>query len=87
MPFSSEEKRDMIRIYYISNRNSKTACERYLLEYPERRQPHYSYFANIDINLAQYGSFVKPRVKYGRRIDPEEEQIILNTVSLKTITK
>lgn len=87
MLFTFEEKRDMVRIYYISNRNSKSAGERYLLEYPERQQPHYSYFANIDNNLAQYGSFVKPRVKYGRRIDPEEEENIINTVSFKTITK
>lgn len=71
----------------MSHRISKMACERYLLEYPERRQPHYTYFANIDNNLVQYGSFVKPRIKYGRRVDPEEEQIILDTVSFKTIAE
>lgn len=78
--FSNMEKRDMLRIYYSSNRNSRISCEQYLIQYPERVQPHENIFARLDKNLVEFGSFSKPRDKYGRRIDPEEEENILNTV-------
>lgn len=81
MSFSALEKRDMLRIYYMCNRNSETASRLYLEEYPERQQPHYSCFLRLDRNLATYGSFVKPREKYGRRIEPEEQENIVNAVS------
>lgn len=78
--FSNSEKRDMLRIYYVSHRNSRISSERYLNEFPERLQPHENFFAKLDRNLSEFGSFSKPRNKYGRRIDPNEEENILNVV-------
>ncbi|KAI4469892.1 hypothetical protein MML48_1g01256 [Holotrichia oblita] len=39
MPFSSEEKRNMLEIYYASHRNVQVTSETYLQRYPERQQP------------------------------------------------
>lgn len=82
MRFSSLELRDMIKIYYSCHRNSQIASQQYMEFYPERPQPHYSYFATLDSNLALYGSFHKPRRKYGSRVTAEEEQQIINEVNL-----
>lgn len=81
MVFSPFEMRDMIKIYYSCNRNSQVASQQYMELYPERPQPHYSRFAILDNNLSLYGSFHKPRRKYGSRVTAEEEQQIINEVS------
>lgn len=83
MFFTNLEKRDMLRLYYSSNRNSRISSERYFQQYPERLQPHENYFAKLEKNLLEFGSFDKPRKKYGRRISAEEEQNILNSVSFE----
>lgn len=81
MVFPNSEKRDMLRIYYSVNRNSQISCERYLEQYPERPQPHYSYFNTLDRNLGLFGSFSKPRNAYGGRIEAEDEEAVINAVS------
>lgn len=81
MSFSSLEQRDMLKVYYTCHRNSLIASRQYMELYPERQQPHCTYFGTLDKNLAQYGSFSKPRKKYGSRVNPEEEQNIINAVS------
>lgn len=78
--FSNFEKRDMLRIYYNLNRNSRLSGQQYFIQYPERRQPHENLFAKLDTNLLQFGSFNKSRNKYGRRIDLDEEENIINMV-------
>lgn len=83
MVFSNSEKRDMVRIYYSANRNSQISCERYLQQYPERPQPHYTYFNNLDKNLNLYGSFSKPRNAYGGRFGAEDERAVINAVSFE----
>lgn len=80
MGYTNEEKRDMLRIYYINNRNSKVASEMYLHEYPERQHPHYTYFCQLERNLSEYGSFEKPRKKYGNRISEEDTNQVLEEV-------
>ena len=79
--FTNEERRDMLRIFYSSNRNSFTTAQRYLETYPERRQPGIRYFSKLDNNLAQYGAFEKPKWKYGSRISAENRENILEIVS------
>ncbi|KAL1488761.1 hypothetical protein ABEB36_014560 [Hypothenemus hampei] len=68
----------MIKIYYACNRNAQLSSERYLQENPDRHQPHMSYFSRLDSNLAEFGSFIKPRRKYGIRLNPESEEAIIN---------
>lgn len=84
MPFSSEEKRDMLEIYYASRRNVQITSETYLQRYPEREQPAQNYFLSLHRNLGKYGSFCKPRRRYGGRQN-ENEVAILQAVS-KTIS-
>lgn len=78
--FSNEEKRDMLKLYYICRRNGTEAANMYFETYPERRQPDRSLFHKIDSNISNYGSFSKPRLKYGSRVTEEETQIVLNEV-------
>lgn len=80
MSYTNEENRDMLRLYFIHQRNSNRASEAYFQEFPERRQPHYSCFARLDRNLAEYGSFHKPRNKYGDRISEEDANGVLEQV-------
>ena len=39
MPFSSKEKRDMLKLYYKFDRNSTKTAQMYFKTYPERHQP------------------------------------------------
>lgn len=80
MPFSNEEKRDMLQIYYASHRNAQITSETYLQRYPEREQPAQNYFLLLHRNLADYGSFIKPRRRYNRR-DNVNEMAVLQAVS------
>lgn len=80
MDFTNEEKRDMIKIYYKYDRNSVRTSEEYLLLYPERRQPNRTMFKFLDENLAEFGSFKKPRKKYGERMDEETKENVINEV-------
>ena len=80
MEFTNEEKRDMVKLYYKNDRNSVKTSEVYLNSYPERRQPHRTLFKLLDRNLAEYGSFEKPRQKYGDRMDEESKENIVNEV-------
>lgn len=82
MIFSNSDKCDMLRIYYLENRNSISASERYLIEYPERPQPHYSIFNRIERQLRHEGNFAQKRNNYGSRTTEEEVNAVLNSVSI-----
>lgn len=79
MPYSSEEKRDMLEIYYASHRNVQVTSETYLHRYPERRQPAQNYFLFLHRNLAEFGAFSKPKRQIFTVNDDEEE--VLRMVS------
>ena len=81
MPFSNEEKRDMLRVYYFCNRNNQRASDMYFQEYPERNQPHITFFKKLDFNVKEYGSVDKPRQKYGSRVTNAERELVVNQVS------
>lgn len=78
--FSNEEKRDMLRMYYLCQRNGTEAEAAYLQRYPERRQPHRSLFLRLDYNISHFGTLRKPRRKYGSRVTQEETALVLNEV-------
>lgn len=80
MPFSNEEKRDMIEIYYASHRNARITSDAYFDRYPEREQPAQNYFLSLHRNLAEYGSFFKPRQKNNRE-NQINERAVLQAVS------
>lgn len=83
MDYSNREKRDMLKIYYQQNRNSTAASAIYFQEFPERQQPHRTLFGLLDKNLVEYGSFEKPRAKYGTRITDEEINRVIEQVKLR----
>lgn len=81
MRFSLEEKRNMLKVFYICQRNSVRASEMYFEMYPECPQPQRTIFQRLDYNLSQYGSFSKPRNKYGSKISNEEKEQVINEVN------
>lgn len=82
MPFSNNEKRDMLRVFYSSHRNTTIASATYLRMYPERQHPDRTMFLQLDRNLAEYGSFTAPRNYYGNR-NLDNQHNILQMVNLK----
>lgn len=80
MPFSDFEKRDMLKCYYMCNRNSQRASDTYEEQFPERVQPHRSLFQKLDRNLEEFGSLKKARTPYGNKITQNENDAILNQV-------
>lgn len=80
MVFSNEEKRDMVRIFYLCQLNESRAAEMYLEQYPERHQLSPRLFLKLDRQLRDSGSFGKDRNKYGSKITEEEEAHVLNQV-------
>ncbi|KAI4469864.1 nadph oxidase [Holotrichia oblita] len=79
--YNNEEKRDMLSIFYSSNRNTTIASTRYLQMYPERQQPHRSIFLDLDRNLVAYGSFTKPHNVHANRNFNENRQNILQMIN------
>lgn len=59
--FSNAEKTDMYKVYILSGEKSSLALQQYRQKFPDRVQPHRTFFARLDNNLKQYGSFKKPR--------------------------
>lgn len=47
MAFSNEEKLDMLEIFYRSNKSGDLASQRYLEAFPERPQPHRTFFFEV----------------------------------------
>lgn len=82
MPFSNQEKSDMLRIYFLCQRNCYRSTEMYFEQYPEKPQPHYTYFKRLEFNMKEYGSFIKPRKKYGNKFENGEIDTVLNQVSI-----
>lgn len=80
MVFSNQEKRDMMKLFYKSDSNTERTAEMYLQLYPERIQPARTLFKKLDRNLTEYGSFKKPRNKYGNRLDENTRNNIQNAV-------
>lgn len=64
IPYSNEEKFDMLALYLQSHRNADITSARYLEMYPERRQPHKTQFRKIVVNLINHGAFEQPRSGY-----------------------
>lgn len=64
--FSNEERFDMLTCYIKANRNADTASQNYHIEFPERRQPHKTYFRRLVLNLLNHGSFVQRRSSYNK---------------------
>ena len=71
MEFSNVEKRDMVECYIQCQRNSTRAAEVYFKNYFDRCQPWLPTFKRLWDNLADYGSFVKPKSKKGMDEDRE----------------
>ena len=78
MNFTNNEKRDMLEIYYASQRNAKLSSEAYLQRYPERRQPHRTSFLLLHRNLGEFGAFTKGRRRYNKQTVENEEDILLS---------
>lgn len=78
--YSNEEKADMIRIYYLCQRNSQEAAAMYFNNYPERMQPAVNMFQRLERNIKNYGSFNNLRKKYGSRVTEQENNDVLNQV-------
>lgn len=49
----------MIKIFYSCHRNAEMSANRYIIEYPDRQQPHSGHFSKLDGNLVEYGVFYK----------------------------
>lgn len=79
MEFSNVEKRDMVECYIQCQKNSTRAAEVYFENYFDRRQPSLPTFKRLWDNLADYGSFVKPKSKKG--MDEDREINILASVA------
>lgn len=75
--FTSDEKTNMLDLYFKSNRNSIVAAARYALEYPNLRQPNIRIFQKLESNLRNFGSFTKPRSAYNKKRNEEEDINIL----------
>lgn len=76
MSYSSEEKRDMLEMYYKSHRNVNVTSETYLRKYPEREQPAKTYYLSLHRNLGEYGSFSKPQMTYNNRLNEREDDVL-----------
>ncbi|XP_022917996.2 uncharacterized protein [Onthophagus taurus] len=74
--------RDMVCIYAQEKFNGREACRRYLLKYPNRRQPNHKLFKNWYDRLGETGSF-RPKRNTGRpkKISVDEEDEVLVRVS------
>lgn len=55
--YSADERYDMFCIYISCGRNAERSAERYLNEYPERRQPHISQFGKVARHVHQHKYF------------------------------
>lgn len=80
MYFSNEEKRNMLKVYYLCHLNTKNAAEMYFHQYPERRQPYPSMFSRLDRRLREDGTFQKKRNKYGSKVSEQDRELVLNQV-------
>lgn len=58
--FTNNEKTDMIFVYARCLRNINNAIQMYAELYPERRAPNPRFFAKLERNLREQGSFKKP---------------------------
>lgn len=74
--FSNEEKFDMLAVYLQSHRNADMAANRYLESYPERPQPHKTYFRKIVVNLLNFGAFEQPREKYNKNHEDRDRRVL-----------
>ena len=80
--FSSEEKRDMLKCYYMCGNNAELACALYFQNYPEKPQPHRTYFLRLDRMLSENRSVNPIGKKYGSRATQEQKNAVLNRVIL-----
>lgn len=74
--FSNEEKFDMLAVYLQSHRNAEIAGTKYLELFPERSQPHKTYYRRIVTNLLNYGAFEQPREKYKMNNEDRDRTVL-----------
>jgi len=75
MPYSDEEKCDIVRIFYKNNNNANAAREAYRRTFPLRAIPAKNTFKNIERAFR-----IRKTLRRKRRtvlVDPEEELHIL----------
>lgn len=80
--FTNEERRDMLQVYYSSNRNSRAATQSYFEKYPERPQPNATYFLKLHRKLGEFGNLNSQRTKYGNRLPLETRDAIIHEVRM-----
>ena len=64
MPFSFEEKADMLKVYFKCNENSREALAAYRQEFPDRQAPHRTYFASLENALRNFGRVDRVNITY-----------------------
>nr|CAI5834537.1 unnamed protein product [Callosobruchus analis] len=96
MSYSFEEMTDMLLIYGEAKNNGRQAVRLYEQKFPNRRIPHHSTFASIEMRLRETGNLRTKRNNAGRprttRTVPIEEAILNNllerpSLSTRTIGK
>lgn len=87
MDFTDEEKVNMIFVYARCMRNSNNAVQLYANLYPERRVPNARYFAKLERNLREHGSFskLKKRKETATLEGSENEINVLGMIFLFTV--
>lgn len=80
--FTNEERRDMLQVYYSSNRNSRAATQSYFEKYPERSQPNATYFLKLHRKLGEFGNLNSQRATYGNRLPLEIRNAIIQEVRI-----
>lgn len=83
--FTNSEKINMFKIYILSGENSAKATREYLRKYPDRAQPHRTYFLKLNNNLKEFGSFIKKR-KPRRRAATNDDNAVNMIAALEPTT-
>lgn len=74
---SNSDKMDLLRGYYLNNRNQTMAIEWYRNEFPFRETPSRRTLDTILNNLLTYGRFAKPQQKRSHIISRDVEINVL----------
>lgn len=80
--YSNEEKYDMLVVYIQCHRNAGAAGNSYFENYPDRPQPHRTYFQKLTSNLLNFGSFEQPRGKYYGINNQQRDRDVIQAVNV-----
>nr|CAI5824613.1 unnamed protein product [Callosobruchus analis]CAI5855565.1 unnamed protein product [Callosobruchus analis]CAI5861025.1 unnamed protein product [Callosobruchus analis] len=61
MSYSFDEMTDMLLIYGEAKNNGRQAVRLYVQKFPNRRIPHHSTFASIEMRLRETGNLIIKR--------------------------